>query len=204
MSVVSRKKRNNIQIKDLVSVGVYTALYFIMVAISALLVVFIIPGYSYVFIPVISALLSGTIFMLMVAKVPRFGAITIMGSIMGIFFFIMGRFPGALFICIGIALIADGIAYAVRYKSKKGLLLSYLIFSFSTIGPVVPMFVFPNLYIDQLVEIGRDASYIESAFANISQNTFLILVAGIIIAAIIGGLFGQSMMKKHFEKAGIV
>jgi conserved hypothetical integral membrane protein TIGR02185 len=201
---VSRKKRNSIQIKDLVSVGVYTALYFIMVAISALLVVFIIPGYSYVFIPVISALLSGTIFMLMVAKVPRFGAITIMGSIMGIFFFIMGRFPGALFICIGIALIADGIAYAVRYKSKKGLLLSYLIFSFSTIGPVVPMFVFPNLYIDQLVEIGRDASYIESAFANISQNTFLILVAGIIIAAIIGGLFGQSMMKKHFEKAGIV
>lgn len=201
---MSRKKRNNIQIKDLVSVGVYTALYFIMVAISALLVVFIIPGYSYVFIPVISALLSGTIFMLMVAKVPRFGAITIMGSIMGIFFFIMGRFPGALFICIGIALIADGIAYAVRYKSKKGLLLSYLIFSFSTIGPVVPMFVFPNLYIDQLVEIGRDASYIESAFANISQNTFLILVAGIIIAAIIGGLFGQSMMKKHFEKAGIV
>ncbi|MEY8292783.1 MptD family putative ECF transporter S component [Carnobacteriaceae bacterium 52-44] len=201
---MSRKKRNSIQIKDLVSVGVYTALYFIMVAISALLVVFIIPGYSYVFIPVISALLSGTIFMLMVAKVPRFGAITIMGSIMGIFFFIMGRFPGALFICIGIALIADGIAYAVRYKSKKGLLLSYLIFSFSTIGPVVPMFVFPNLYIDQLVEIGRDASYIESAFANISQNTFLILVAGIIIAAIIGGLFGQSMMKKHFEKAGIV
>lgn len=201
---MSRKKRNSIQIKDLVSVGVYTALYFIMVAISALLVVFIIPGYSYVFIPVISALLSGTIFMLMVAKVPRFGAITIMGSIMGIFFFIMGRFPGALFICIGIALIADGIAYVVRYKSKKGLLLSYLIFSFSTIGPVVPMFVFPNLYIDQLVEIGRDASYIESAFANISQNTFLILVAGIIIAAIIGGLFGQSMMKKHFEKAGIV
>src|SRR5690625_5661881 len=141
MSVVSRKKRNSIQIKDLVSVGVYTALYFIMVAISALLVVFIIPGYSYVFLSVISALLSGTIFMLMVAKVPRFGAITIMGSIMGIFFFIMGRFPGALFICIGIALIADGIAYAVRYKSKKGLLLSYLIFSFSTIGPVVPMFV---------------------------------------------------------------
>ena len=197
-------RKNSIQIKDLISVGVYTALYFIMVAISALLVVFIIPGYSYVFIPVISALLSGTIFMLMVAKVPRFGAITIMGSIMGIFFFIMGRFPGALFICIAIALIADGIAYAVRYKSRKGLLLSYLFFSFSTIGPVVPMFVFPNLYIDQLVEVGRDASYIESAFSNISQNTFLILMVGIVIAAFIGGLFGQKMMKKHFEKAGIV
>lgn len=198
------RKKKSIQIKDLVSVGVYTALYFIMVAISALLVVFIIPGYSYVFIPVIAALLSGTIFMLMVAKVPRFGAITIMGSIMGVFFFIMGRFPGALIICIVIALLADAIAYTFRYKSKVGLLLSYLVFSFSTIGPVVPLFLFPNLYVEQLVEVGRDASYIENIFSSISQNTFILLVVGIVVAAIIGGLFGQRMMKKHFEKAGIV
>src|SRR5699024_10613406 len=85
--MLNRKKK--IQIKDLVAIGVYTALYFIMVAISALLVVFIIPGYSYVFIPVVSALLSGTIFMLLVAKVPRFGAITIMGCVVGFFFFFL-------------------------------------------------------------------------------------------------------------------
>lgn len=199
---MNRKKK--IQIKDLITIGVYTALYFIIVAISALLVIFIIPGYSYVFIPVISALLSGTIFMLMVAKVPRFGAITIMGSIMGIFFFIMGRFPGALFICIAIAFVADGIAYLMQYKNKKGLLLSYLIFSFSTIGPVIPMFIFPNVYINQLKEVGHNTSYIEGAFSDISQNTFILLIGGIIIAAIVGGLFGQKMMKKHFEKAGIV
>ena len=66
-----KNKRSSIQIKDFISIGVFTAMYFIMVAISALLVVFILPGYSYVFIPVISALLSGTIFMLMAAKVPR-------------------------------------------------------------------------------------------------------------------------------------
>ena len=142
--------------------------------------------------------------MLMVAKVPRFGAITIMGSIMGVFFFIMGRFPGALIICIVIALLADAIAYTFRYKSKVGLLLSYLVFSFSTIGPVVPLFLFPNLYVEQLVEVGRDASYIENIFSSISQNTFILLVVGIVVAAIIGGLFGQRMMKKHFEKAGIV
>lgn len=196
--------KKNIQIKDLISVGVYTALYFIMVAISALLVVFIIPGYSYVFIPVISALLSGSIFMLMVAKVPRFGAITIMGSIMGVFFFIMGRFPGALFICIAIALIADGVAYLMHYKNKKGLLLSYLIFSFSTIGPVIPMFIFPSLYISKLVEVGHDASYIEGVFSSISQNTFFILIIGIVIAAVVGGVFGQKMMNKHFKRAGII
>lgn len=199
-----KQKKNSIQIKDLISVGVYTALYFIMVAISALIVVFIIPGYSYVFIPIISALLTGTIFMLMVAKVPRFGAITIMGSIMGIFFFIMGRFPGALVICILIALIADLIALVFKYKSRVGLMLSYLIFSFSTIGPVIPLFIFPNVYVDELISVGKDEAYIASAFANISQNTFYILIIGIILASIVGGIFGQNMMKKHFEKAGIV
>lgn len=197
-------RNKNIQMKDLISIGVYTAMYFILVAIGAIFVVFIVPGYSYVFIPVIAALLSGTIFMLLVAKVPRFGAITIMGSIMGIFFFIMGRFPGALLICIGIAFLADVIAYLFRYKSKKGLLGSYVVFSFSNIGPVIPLFLFPNIYIDQMVGLGRDTSYIQNAFADISQTTFILLVSGIIIAAIAGGLFGQRMMKKHFKKAGIV
>lgn len=201
---MKRNQKNSIQMKDLIAIGVYTAMYFIMVAIAAMPVLILVPGYSYVFIPVSSALLTGTIFMLMVAKVPRFGAITIMGSIMGVFFFIMGRFPGALIICIVIALIADLIAFAFKYKSKKGLLLSYLVFSFSTIGPVIPLFLFPNLYIDEMVEVGRDATYIESIFSSISQNTFFILIIGIIITAIIGGLFGQKMMQKHFKKAGIV
>lgn len=197
-------KKKSLQMKDLISIGVYSAIYFILVGISAALTVFIIPGYSYAFIPVVSALLTGTIFMLMVAKVPRFGAITIMGSIMGIFFFIVGRFPGATLVAFVISLLADLIAYAFKYKNKIGLMLSYIVFSFSLIGPVLPMFLFPNFYIDQLVEQGRDANYIEGVFSNVSEYTAIIIVVLIIVMAIIGGLFGQRMMKKHFEKAGIV
>ena len=201
---MKNKKSTSIQLKDLIAVGVYTALYFIMVAIAAMPVVLLLPGYSYVFIPVSAALLTGTIFMLTVAKVPRFGAITIMGSIMGIFFFIMGRFPGALVICVLIALLSDLLAYFFKYKSKKGLLASVIVFSYSTIGPVIPLFLFPNLYVSELAEVGKDATYIQNIFSSISQNTFYLLIVGIFVAAIIGGLFGQRMMNKHFKKAGIV
>lgn len=197
-------KKNSIRIKDLVSIGVYSALYFITVGISAMFTVFIIPGYSYVFIPVIAALISGSVFMLMTAKVPRFGALSIMGIIMGLFFLIMGRFPGALLISVVFSVIADGVAYAFKYKSKIGLLVSYIVFSFGICGPALPMFIFPDMYIGELVEHKRDVVYIEGAFANISQTTFTILIISIIIAAIIGGLFGQKMMEKHFEKAGII
>lgn len=197
-------KKNSIRIKDLVSIGVYSALYFITIGISAMLSVFIIPGYSYVFIPVVGALISGSVYMLMVAKVPRFGALSIMGTIMGMFLFIMGRFPGALLISVVCSVIADGVAYAFKYRSKIGMLLTYIVFSFGIVGPVLPMFIFPDIYISELIEQNRDGTYIEGAFANISQTTFAILIIGVIIAGLIGGLFGQKMMKKHFKKAGII
>lgn len=199
-----KSKKKSIQIKDLISIGVYSAIYFIIVGIAAALTIFIIPGYSYAFIPVVSALLSGTIYMLMVAKVPRFGALSIMGSIMGIFFLIVGRFPGATIVSILFSVLADVITHRFKYKNKFGLMISYIVFSFSLVGPVIPMLFFPNLYMDQLIEQGRDASYIEGVFASVSEYTVIILTVLIIVMAIIGGLFGQRMMKKHFEKAGIV
>lgn len=195
--------KNRIQVKDLISVSIYTVMYYIMVAISNV-VLFIIPGYSYGFIPIVAALLSGTVFMLMVAKIPKFGAITIMGTVLGINFFLMGRFPGSLIFSFVVALIADIFAYLFKYKSKKALLGSYVIFSYGLVGPALPMFLFPNMYVNHLVEQGHDAAYIENAFSSISQSTFFIIIFGVLVAAIIGGLFGQRMIKKHFEKAGIV
>lgn len=190
--------------KDLISIGIYTALYFMMVTVSNLLVVFLVPGFSYAFIPVVSAFLCGSIYMLMVAKVPKFGAITIMGSVVGIFQLINGHFPPSLFIAIGFSLLADLIANFSDYRKQFGVLASYVVFSFSTVGPAVPLLLFPSMYVDQLVEQGRDAAYIENAFASISENTLWILIISMIIGASLGGLFGQKMMKKHFKKAGMI
>lgn len=197
-------QNSSIRVRDLISTGIYTAIYFMTVAISALLVVFILPGYSYVFIPIISALLAGPVFMLLVAKVPRFGAIAIMGSIMGIFFFLSGRFPYAIFVSVGFALLADALGYLIKYRGRWGLLLIYIVFSFNPSGPIVPMLFAPQRYIASLSEQGRDLEYIQGAFADITQNTIWIIIFGTIIAAILGGLFGQRLMGKHFKKAGMV
>lgn len=142
--------------------------------------------------------------MLMAAKVPKFGAITIMGSVLGIFFFLSGLFPFALIPSVISALLADIIAYAFKYKSKMGLLLSYIVFSFNTTGPVIQLLFSPDSYVAKLKERGKDAAYIENVFANIADYTGIIVFVLLIIAAVIGGLFGQRMMKKHFKKAGIV
>ena len=198
------QKYTNTSIKNYIAIGVYSAIYLLAVAVSALLTVFLVPGYSYIFIPAVSALVSGSIFMLMVAKVRRFGAMTTMAGTMGVFFLLTGRFPMAIVICLLFGLLADLIGKASDYKNKKGLLLSYVAFSFNLTGPVIPMFLAPQLYAEDLVSQGKDASYIESAFSGITSGTIPILVVAIVITAVVGGIFGQRMIHKHFERAGIV
>ena len=169
-----------------------------------MLVVVIVPGYSYSYSPAMSALMTGAVFMLMVAKVPKFGAITIMGSVLGLFFFLSGLFPFALVPSAVAAVLADVVAYIFKYKSKIGLLLSYVIFSFNTTGPIIQLLFSPDSYVANLKERGKDASYIQNLFESISNYTGALAFVSLIIAAIIGGLFGQKMLKKHFIKAGIV
>jgi len=199
-----KSESKTIRTSDLIFIGIYTALYFVLVGVAEMIVVLAIPGYSYSYSPVLAALITGTIFMLMAAKVPKFGAITIMGSVLGVFFFLSGLFPFALIPSVISALLADVIAYAFRYKSKLGLLLSYVVFSFNTSGPVIQLLYSPDSYVANLRERGKDAAYIENVFADITNYTGIIVFVLLIIAAVVGGLFGQRMMKKHFQKAGIV
>lgn len=199
-----KNKNKTIRASDLIFIGIYTALYFVFVGIAEMLVVLLIPGYSYSYSPVLAALITGTIFMLMAAKVPKFGAITIMGSVLGLFFFFSGLFPFALIPSIISALLADAIAYIFRYKNKIGLLLSYVIFSFNTTGPVIQLLFSPDSYAANLKERGKDADYIRNVFASITDYTAMIVFVLLIVAAIVGGIFGQRMIKKHFQKAGVI
>ena len=51
---------------------------------------------------------------------------------------------------------------------------------------------------------GKDAAYIDALFARINTGTFIVCLVSILVCAVIGGMFGQKMIKKHFAKAGIV
>lgn len=73
------KQNNKLTIPDLITIGVFTALYFVLVAIATFATAAIIPGLSYVLLPAVSALISGCVYMLLAAKIQKFGGITVMG-----------------------------------------------------------------------------------------------------------------------------
>lgn len=195
---------NKLTIPDLISTGVFTALYFVLVAVATFSSAVIFPGFNNVVLPALCALISGCIYMLLASKVQKFGAISIMGIVMGLFFMVSGHFIVSFAANIVMSITADLIAKRGNYKSKKGILLSYVVFSYGLFGPVLPMWFMRDAYMANLAARGKDAGYIADLFANMNMTTFLIAVVLTLLCGVAGGLFGQKMIKKHFVKAGIV
>ena len=195
---------NKLTVPDLISIGVFTALYFVLVTIATFGSAAIAPGFNNVILPAVCALISGCVYMLLAAKLQKFGGISVMGIVMGLFFMTSGHFIISFAANIVMGIVADFVAKASSYKSKKGLLLSYVLFSYGLFGPIIPMWFMKDAYVANLEARGKDAAYIADLFANINMTTFVIAVAATLVCALVGGWFGQKMVKKHFVKAGIV
>ena len=198
------KTTNKLTVPDLISIGVFTALYFVLVTIATFGSAAIAPGFNNVILPAVCALISGCVYMLLAAKLQKFGGISVMGIVMGLFFMTSGHFIISFAANIVMGIVADFVAKAGNYKSKKGLLLSYVLFSYGLFGPIIPMWFMKDAYIANLEARGKDAAYIADLFANINMTTFVIAVAATLVCALVGGWFGQKMVKKHVVKAGIV
>lgn len=194
---------NKLTVPDLISVGVFTALYFVLVTVAAFTCA-LLPGVGNIVLPALAALISGSVYMLLAAKLQKFGGITIMGLVMGLFFFVSGHFVLSFAANIACGLLADLIAARDKFRSKKLLLVSYVVFSYGLTGPILPLWFMKDAYIANLTARGKDAAYIDTLFAPINNGSFVAAMAAILVCAVLGGLFGQRMMKKHFEKAGIV
>lgn len=198
------KNKNKLTVPDLITIGVFTALYFVLVTIATFSSVVIFPGFNNIVLPAVCALISGCVYMLLSAKLQKFGGISVMGIVMGLFFMTSGHFIISFAANIVMGIVADFVAKLSNYKSKKGLLLSYVLFSYGLFGPIIPMWFMKDAYVANLEARGKDAAYIEELFANINMSTFVLAVVATLICALLGGWFGQKMIKKHFVKAGIV
>lgn len=197
-------KTNKLTVPDLISIGVFTALYFVLVTIATFASVAIFPGFNNVVLPAFCALISGCVYTLLVVKLQKFGGISVMGIVMGLFFMISGHFIISFAANIVMGIVADCVAKVGKYKSKKWIILSYVLFSYGLFGPVIPMWFMKDAYVANLVARGKDAVYIAELFANINMVTFVLAVVATLICSLVGGWFGMKMIKKHFVKAGIV
>ncbi|MCQ9215735.1 MptD family putative ECF transporter S component [Streptococcus gallolyticus] len=190
--------------KDIITTGIYTALYFVFLCLGTLLSVLLAYSANMKYAPAFIALLAGTVYMLLIAKTKKFGCLILMSAVISVFFFMSGLFAFSFLPNLICGILADIIAKFGKYENKLYNLISYIIFSFGNLGPVIMMWVVRDAYIEHLVAIGKDTSYINEVMVNFDFSNVAWLSLTIIIGGLLGGLFGQYMLKKHFNKAGMV
>ncbi len=196
-------KTDKLQTRDFISIGIFSLIYSV--------VAFVVGGITqmtpitFPFMPMIVALFTGTVFMLFITKIPRKGAVTILGIIAGLMVFISGMFwlMGIFFATLGV--VADFICASGNIRSFKKSLFAYCVFALSPMGAYIPMALIPVQF-DEFMSKKGDVSPFAGIVDTIGTVWWILpcMLLGTILCAIIGGFIGRKLLKKHFEKAGIV
>ncbi|MCR5208914.1 MAG: MptD family putative ECF transporter S component [Lachnospiraceae bacterium] len=199
ITAASEGKAKKLGTKDLIFAGAFGAIYIVLM----LMVVMscgVIP-ILYVSTPFLVGIVCATVYELCILKVRKFGAALILGILFAIT--TSSAYLPGLILAIVVAVLAEIVILMGKYRSKKMFLLSYVVFNLNMVCP------FTNLYFNRESFIAMATEYYSKEYAdgvaklaNGALPVLQILLA--VSGAAIGLLIASKLIKKHFEKAGIV
>lgn len=195
---VSQKNPNRLSGRDLINVGIYTAIYFVIIMALAML------GYIPIMMPmlcVIGPIAGGIPFMLFLTKVKKFGMVLIMSIIMGIMMALTGMGLYALPVAIVSGLIAEFVLWRSKYSKASNSVLACGFFNIWMWGNFIPLFTNPDGYFSTRTEFGADYEATLTALLPGWMNPVLLVTC--FVCGLLGGLLGRVLLRKHFSKAGI-
>ena len=193
--------KKSLTIKDLVTTGIFSAIFLVFTMIGG---IFFAPNPVLTFyMPMGAALLCGPVYLLMIAKVQKRWSVTILGIIIGIIWFVTGMHWAFSLGYIGMGIIADLVAGAGDYRNKAVNLLSYILMSLGGVYTYVVFFIDPQGWASTMLENGTEQSYIDTMSASAPSWLLAVIIIGTLAIAAFSGWIGGKLLKKQFEKAGI-
>ena len=186
--------KKSLTIKDLVTTGIFSAIFLVFTMIGG---IFFAPNPVLTFyMPMGAALLCGPVYLLMIAKVQKRWSVTILGIIMGIIWFVTGMHWAFSLGYIGMGIIADLVAGAGDYRNKAVNLLSYMLMSLGGVYTYVVFFIDPQGWASTMLENGTEQSYIDTMSASAPSWLLAVIIIGTLAIAAFSGWIGGKLMKK--------
>ena len=194
-------KTEKLRIKDLVTIGVFTVIYFVLFFVAGM--VGIIP-ILYLAYPTLAGLITGIVVMLFMAKVQKPWGLFLLGLICSLIVIAMGN----TYIIVIHAVISMVIAELLRkkgeYRSFKYNMLSFAIFNTWICGFLMQILLAKDKVIELAETRGMGHDYIMKLITLLNFRSMILVYIGAIVGGILGAYIGKVFLKKHFEKAGIV
>ncbi|MDR2178144.1 MAG: MptD family putative ECF transporter S component [Treponema sp.] len=193
------KQTGKLTTKDFIIAGAFSALY-----VALLFVVVSATGFVpivYIFAPFILSVVLGTVYMLYAAKIVKRWSIMILAALVGIV-----TSMGGMWICMVwaplLGLIADLIVNS-GVRSRKKYILSFMVFACTNMGPFWMLIIAKQRFLDACAGYyGQD--YADTIDRLTPWWIVFVFLAMAIAGGLTGGIMGSRILKKHFEKAGIV
>ncbi len=190
--------------KDLILTGALTALMFIIyMAIS--IVMSLLGPVTNVFYPPVVSLVNGIVMMLLLAKVPKLGVLSIAGTIQGLLSFLVGAFWTVGTGLIVGAILADFLIIGKKDISAKKMIAAYSVFSgIFTFGAIAPMNILREAFMQTTLRNGLSQEYVDGLVKMTQWPMLTVIIIAGFVGGFIGGIIGLKVLKKHFVKAGLV
>lgn len=199
-----RQQKDSLKLtgKDLINIGIFSAIYFVLSFIGMVLA--IIP-IMWILMPGVIAILAGIPFMLLCVKVQKPGVPLLMGIITGILYFITGQFTVVILITFVIScLLAELLRFLTHYRDFKGNAIAFILFSYGMVGSPLPIWLFKDNFFMQISEQGMPETYVSTLEMLSSVPMLIVMLILPIVGGLIGVMIARAMFRKHFQKAGMI
>ena len=186
--------------KDLITVGVFTAMYFVVFFGFGMLGLFG-PAVHAIGI-VLGSLANGIVFALYITRIRKPGMIFLTGIISSLLMVLTGHAWTTLVTAAVFSILAEIVLARGRYRFARASALAYGVFSLWVAGPILPLYYQHDAYI---ADIGKKmGDGYARAWETLFSPAFLLgLLAVVFVSSFLGGRLGQKMLRKHFMRAGI-
>ena len=189
--------------RDLVSIGVFGALslliFFVVGGIAGLTVVGTVAN-----IPIV-CFCTSIAYLLLAAKVRKTGTFLIMGTINVLPGLMAANVFGVIGSIAGWAL-AEVVVTWIGYSNRKGLVAAYVVgCTLQSALYTLPIYLSAAQYLSERQEILRLTDETMAQFvAMFSGPMYVGMVVLTVVMSLVGAFVSLKIMRKHFEKAGIV
>ncbi|OKL50496.1 MptD family putative ECF transporter S component [Boudabousia marimammalium] len=185
-----------LDVKTLITTGVFTALYFVLLAVGG--IAGILNPLMMFIGPLISILISGPVIILFLRKVRAPWALAIMGFLIGLLIFMGGHIWYTIIVATLTGLLGDLIARAGKYRNRALNVLAYAVFSLWNITPLTPILYDTDNFLQHITE-SLGADFAQQMGQIFTPAGMLLFAACVFASSLVSGWVGALIVEKHFK-----
>lgn len=196
------KNNNALNGKDFINIGIFTAIYMVIV-IAIACTVGLIPS-GFILLPIILPIIGGIPMMLYFTKIKKPGMLLIFEILFGIVMILTGMGVDLLIWGVAVGIIGEILYRAAHYQSANMAIFTYGVLSTCICGNYIHWISASQDWLDMQAATYGD-TYVTTIHGFLTTGWgFPAMILGAFFAGVVGGLIGKRVMKKHFEKSGLV